>query len=36
MAQQFLHRPDVIVRLQQVRRKGMAKGVDIDRFGDTN
>jgi hypothetical protein len=28
MAQEFLHRPDVIVRFQQVRRKRMAKGVD--------
>jgi len=36
MPQQFLYRPDIIVRLQQVCGKRMTKRVDIDRFSDAN
>ena len=36
MPQQFLYRPDVVIRLQQVCGKRMAKGVDINRFRYAN
>jgi len=35
MAQQFLHRADIVARLQQVRGKGMAQHVAIDAFVNT-
>jgi len=32
--QQFLHRPDVVAVLKQVRRKRVAKGVTADGLGN--
>ena len=36
MPQELLHGPDIVVGLQQVCSKRMAKGVNIDRFGYAN
>ena len=33
MPQEFLHSPDIIIRLQQVGGEAMAKGVDTNLFG---
>jgi hypothetical protein len=36
MAQQILHRADVVARLQQVRRQGMAQHMRRRRLGDAS